>query len=131
MGTGGGGAVAGRGARLGGRPAVVAASFGRLGSGKALVLQPASGGVLMAEPFSAVPTLFRVISGDRWWWGNCIWDALGILAALDRDGRVETSCGDCGQAMTVVVADGHVAAEPSVVQYVVPASRWWEDVVFT
>jgi hypothetical protein len=36
----------------------------------------------MANPFSAVPTPFLVRSGDRSWYGNCIWDALGIPAML-------------------------------------------------
>lgn len=112
-------------------PKAIAQGFERLAAGKALVLQPSSGEVLMAEPFSAVPTAFRVVSGDRWWWANCTWDALGVLAALKSDGRVETSCGDCGEALRVDVAEGQVQGPPSVVHYVVPAKRWWEDVVFT
>lgn len=54
------------------------AAYRRLAAGKALVLQK-SGEVLMAEPFSAVPTPFTVEVGTQWWWGNCIWDALGVL----------------------------------------------------
>ncbi|MEM7586715.1 MAG: organomercurial lyase [Acidobacteriota bacterium] len=105
-------------------------AFERLAEGKALVLQPASGEVLMAEPFSAVPTAFEVEVGDRSWWGNCIWDALGIPAALGRDGRVRTSCGDSGQAMELEVRDGELLPAEGVVHYAVPARRWWEDVVF-
>jgi hypothetical protein len=48
----------------------------------ALVLLPGSAYIWMAEPFSAVPTSFLVGSGERRWWGNCIWDALAILALL-------------------------------------------------
>ena len=51
----------------------------------ALVLLPGSLCIWMAEPFSAVPTSFLVRSGTRQWWGNCIWDALAILALIGTD----------------------------------------------
>ncbi len=108
----------------------LASSFERLADGKALVLQPASGEVLMAEPFSAVPTAFEVEVGGRRWWGNCIWDALGIPAALGEDARVRTSCGDCNEAMELEVRDGELLPAESVVHYAVPVHRWWEDVIF-
>lgn len=108
----------------------VGAAFERLADGKALVLQPASGEVLMAEPFSAVPTAFAVEAGDRSWWGNCIWDALGIPAMLARDARIRTSCGDCNEALELQVRDGELLPAPGVVHYSVPARRWWENVVF-
>ncbi len=109
----------------------VAAAFERLAGGKALVLQPESGEVLMAEPFSAVPTAFEVTIGDRTWWGNCVWDALGVLAMLGRDGDVRTSCGDCGEAMRLQVRGGELQPAPGVVHYALPAARWWDDIVFT
>ena len=36
----------------------------------------------MANPFSAVPTAYRVPPDGRWWYANCAWDAFGILSAL-------------------------------------------------
>ncbi len=110
--------------------AEVAAAFERLADGKALVLQSASREVLMAEPFSAVPTPFEVEVVGRRYWGNCIWDALGIPAMLARDAVVCTSCGDCGEAMELTVEDGRLLPAEGVVHYLVPARRWWEDVVF-
>jgi hypothetical protein len=85
----------------------------------------------MAEPFSAVPTPFVVQAGARRWWGNCVWDALGILAMLRADGQVLTSCGCCGRAMTLEVQDGALRDAPGVVHYAIPARDWWRDVVFT
>ncbi len=116
--------------RLGLAPEEVAAAFQRLGEGKALVLQPESVEVLMAEPFSAVPTSFEVEVAGRRWWGNCIWDALGIPAMLGRDARVRTSCGDCGEAMELAVEGGRLRGAEGVVHYLVLARKWWEDVVF-
>lgn len=116
--------------RLGASLERVAAGFKRLGEGKALVLQPDSGEVLMAEPFSAVPTAFEVESGTMRWWGNCIWDALGIPAMLGQDFRIHTSCGDCGEAMHLEVEGGKLLPASGLVHYSVPAHRWWQDVVF-
>ena len=60
-------------------PENVAASFQRLADGHILVLQRGTGEILMANPFSAVPTPCLVRAGDRSWYGNCIWDATGFL----------------------------------------------------
>jgi hypothetical protein len=110
--------------------AAVGESFERLAAARALVLDE-HGEILMAPPFSAVPTGFKVEAGSRSWWGNCIWDALGILVMLRRDGRVLASCGDCGRAMTLVVARGGLQPAEGLAHFAVPARRWWDDIVFT
>jgi hypothetical protein len=115
---------------LGLSQAAVAESFRRLAEKRVLALD-ANGEILMAPPFSAVPTGFLVESDARSWWGNCIWDALGILAMLRRDGRVLASCGDCGTAMTLEVTGGALEPAEGVAHFAVPARRWWEDIVFT
>ncbi len=46
--------------------------------------------IRMANPFSAVPTPYRVLAGGRWWYGNCAWDSFGICDALDVDGESST-----------------------------------------
>ena len=56
--------------------------------------------LLMANPFSAVPTAYRVRAGGRSWYANCAWDAFGICAALDSNGVIDTRCPDCGESMT-------------------------------
>lgn len=113
----------------------VAAAAKQLADAHMLVLQPGSGEVLMANPLSAVPTPFVVETSERArtrsWYGNCIWDALGVIAMLHTDGRVLTSCGCCGEGMTVNVKDGAVFSEPAgVVHFAIPARRWWDDIVF-
>lgn len=85
----------------------------------------------MANPFSAVPTPFQVEADGRSYWGNCVWDALGILAMLKRDGQVVTGCGDCNAAMTVTVRDGAVADSAGFAHFSVPAKHWWDNIVFT
>lgn len=106
----------------------VRASLRRMDEAHTLVLQPASE-ILMANPFSAVPTPFVAEVDGRRWFGNCIWDALGILATLHADGRVLTSCGASCEAMELSVRGGVLGGE-GVVHFAVPAFRWWDDIVF-
>jgi hypothetical protein len=108
----------------------VLASFRRLAVERIFVLQPDSGEILMAAPFSAVPTPFLVESDGLSAWGNCIWDALGIPAMLGRNARIVTSCGDCGAASTIEVRGGSVAGD-GLVHFAIPAREWWKDIVFT
>lgn len=109
----------------------VAASFRRLAAAHMLVLQTESGEILMAPPYSAVPTPFVVESAGRSYYANCVWDALGVPAMLRRDARVKTSCGCCGAALTLGVADGSLAEAQGVVHFALPARRWWDDIAFT
>jgi hypothetical protein len=108
----------------------VLASFRRLADGRVVVLQRDGGEILMANPFSAVPTPFVVEAGDLFTYGNCIWDALGIPAMLGRDAKITASCADCGTAAEVVVKDGQVLGE-GLVHFAIPAAKWWNDIVFT
>jgi hypothetical protein len=113
----------------------VGAAFNELATAHMLVLQPASGEILMANPLSAVPTPFVVEAGEgtgkRNWYGNCIWDALGVISMLHSDGRVLASCGCCGESMIVSVRHGKVAcAPPGIVHFALPARQWWNDIVF-
>ena len=109
----------------------VQSSFARLSDAHVLVLQE-SGEVLMANPFSAIPTLFVVEAAGRQYWGNCIWDSLGILAMLGQDGRVVTSCADCSESLMVEVRGGQlITGNVGVIHYAVPAARWWDNIRYT
>jgi hypothetical protein len=109
----------------------VRAGWRQLHDAHALVLNPATDEIRMANPFSAVPTAYRVRTDGRWWYANCAWDALGILAALAVDGRVESSCPDCGEPYAVEVHDRIVDRRDLLFHCLVPAARWWDDIVFT
>ncbi len=103
----------------------------RLHAAHALVLDASGSGIRMANPFSAVPTAHRVRARDRWWYANCAWDAFGICAALHTDGRIETSCADCGRPLTISVRDERPDDDTLLFHCLVPARRWWDDIVFT
>jgi hypothetical protein len=93
-----------------------------------LVLQP-SGEVLMANPFSGVPTAYVAQANERTYWGNCIWDALGIPCMLGADAAITTACPDCGEAMELTVRGGRLQPAEGIVHFAVPARKWWEDIV--
>ena len=108
----------------------VSKGWQRLHQAHALVLDGA-GEIRMANPFSAVPTPYRVNAHGRWWDGNCAWDAFGICAALGADGRIETNCADCGEELGVDVRGARPDDESLVFHCLVPAAGWWDDIVFT
>jgi hypothetical protein len=97
-----------------------------------IALIPGTSFVWLAHPFSAAAAPFRVTSGARRWDAICIWDALGILALVGADGRVETSCPDCGEPLAVEVKGSAVhGPADALAHYGVPARRWYEDVGYT
>jgi hypothetical protein len=112
-------------------PEDVQGGWRRLHDAHALVLNEAGTELRMANPFSAVPTAHRVRAGGRWWYANCAWDAFGVCAALHVDGRIETSCPDCGEPIAVGVRDRRPDDESLLFHCLVPAARWWEDIGFT
>ncbi|HUF37050.1 MAG TPA: organomercurial lyase [Anaerolineales bacterium] len=111
--------------------ASVRASFERLAAARVLVLQKDSREVLMANPFSAVPTSFAVILDGMLCYGNCIWDALGIPAMLGRDALIRSSCACCGDAMELSVSAGSLEPVDATIHFAVPVRRWWQDIVYT
>lgn len=116
---------------LGRTESEVRAALQHLAAGKVLILAPTSGNVWAANPFCAVPSPFRVNSNGRRYWGICIWDALGIAAALGADAVIEASCGDCGDAMTLEVRGGRLVRGDGVVHFAIPAHHWWDNIGFT
>lgn len=105
-------------------------AYRRLADAHVLVLAPGTPYIWMANPFSALPTPFTVTTRGREWWGNCIWDALGILAMFDDDGSVKTSCPDCGDPIELEIREGELIAGDGVVHFSVPAANWWDDIGF-
>lgn len=110
----------------------IAATYDRLAANRVIVLRPGTRDVLMAAPLSALPTSHVVrVTGGRSHYGNCVWDALGVLAMLGVDGDVDTSCSDCSSRLRLTVRNRELEPSDAVVHFAVPAARWWEDIVFT
>lgn len=106
-------------------------SVKRLAASRILMLAPNDGRIWVAAPFCAVPSSFRVNSGGVNYFGICIWDALGIPAALHQDAVINTVCGDCGERMSLEISDGKLKRSEGVIHFAVPARNWWDNIGFT
>ncbi|MGH7554559.1 MAG: organomercurial lyase [Longimicrobiales bacterium] len=124
------------------QPAQIASALGRdeseikralreLADTKVLILAPNSDNIWAASPFCAVPSGFRVESGDKTYWGICIWDALGVAAALGTDAVISASCGDCGAPMRYTIQGDALVESDGLVHFAVPAWQWWDNIGFT
>ena len=109
----------------------VAEGWRRLHDAHGLVLHAGRDELRMLNPFSAVPTAYRVHADGRWWFGNCAWDAVGICAALHTNGVIRASCPDCGEDIDLAIKDGTPSDKSLLFHCLVPAASWWDDIVFT
>lgn len=89
------------------------------------------GEIRMALPFAAEPTNFRVTTTQGAWWANCAWDSLAVLAALHHDGHIRSTWADTGEPLELTVAHGELEPAEGYISFPLPASRWWDDIVFT
>ncbi len=106
-------------------------SLRRLAAARVLILAPGTANIWAANPFCATPSSFRVEALGRTYWGICIWDALGIPAALHADATVTARCGDCHQDLVLEVRGDALAPAGGIVHFGVPAARWWDNIAFT
>lgn len=103
-------------------------SLRRLHDAHVLVLAGGSPYIWMANPLSAIPTPFQVEARGRSWFGNCIWDGLGVVSMLGGTGTVRTWCPDCRDRLSVEVRDHALSSGDGVGHFAIPAAKWWEDV---
>ncbi len=89
------------------------------------------GEIRMALPFATEPTGFRVTTDQGAWSANCAWDSLAILAALHRDGLIQSTWSDTGAPVELNIDAGQLTSTDGYISFAVPASRWWEDIVLT
>jgi hypothetical protein len=115
----------------------VTSALDRLADAHVLVLQPGSHEILMAMPFSAVPTSFDVTWDECRTYANCAWDALGVPAMTRRPAVIRAACACCGHGIRLEVDEGSVRAGgeapagEAVIHFALPVREWWRDVVYT
>ena len=101
-----------------------------LADSRVLVLDE-HGEVLMAHPFSAVPTPYRVETPLGDYWANCAWDAIAIPLLLGTDGRTPTRCPGSGARFDLALTQDRAGPREAVVRFAVPVSAFWDDIGFT
>lgn len=117
---------------LGSPIAAVEVTFLRLAGKRLLVLEPGTTSrIRMAPPFSGVETGFLVRVGAKAYYANCVWDALGIPAALHSDARIAASDGHTGEPLELEVRNHRALARPCAIHFAVPAAHWWDNIVYT
>jgi hypothetical protein len=112
-------------------PDAVRHAYTRLRANRVLFLEPDGVTIRMAHPFSGVPTQHQVMVDGIHYYANCAWDALGIPAALHRPGVVRSRCEQSLEPLILSIRE--TGPEPSTWLFhcLVPAAKWWDDLVFT
>lgn len=74
-----------------------------------LRLVPGTQRILMAFPFSAVATPFRVfVPGGRAYFANCAWDGVAFHAMLGQGIRIASYCHHCAEPIAVELSAGRL-----------------------
>ena len=96
--------------------------------------------VRMANPFSGIPTDFKVHANGKTYYANCAWDMLGIPAALHTDAVIEAVCTESNEPVQFEIRDGQIMKSRSeakwtnydlLIHFSLPFARWYDDLVFT
>jgi len=109
----------------------VVASFQSLRAQRLLLLENDGRSIRMAPPFSGVPTQHLVEADGIGYFANCAWDALGVPAALRKPGRVHSRCEESGEPLDLPVGLEGPESSDWLFHCLVPAAKWWDDLVFT
>jgi hypothetical protein len=103
----------------------------------AFFLEPGTLNIRMANPFSGVPTDFKVYANGKTYFANCAWDMLGIPAALHCDAVIDAVFTESKDSIQLEIRDGQLSAPAAVpggdllVHFPLPFARWYDDLVFT
>jgi hypothetical protein len=87
--------------------------------------------IRMANPFSGVPTDFKVHADGKTYYANCAWDMLGIPAALHTDAVIEAVCTEGNESVQIEIKDKTITNNQLLVHFPLPFARWYDDLVFT
>ena len=112
-------------ADTGSPPELPREALDELAAAHAVVLDD-TGGIAFANPFATAPAAFTVTTGNRTFAAVCPWDALGILALLETDGRATDA-----EGLSLEIQGGQLAATSIVFHVLVPPARWYEDLGYT
>src|SRR5437879_369366 len=98
-----------------------------------LSLVPGTQRILMAHPFSAITTPFKVTIGSKTYYANCAWDSVAFHVMLSQDIRVDSFCHHCAKPIKISLDHGKASSEPPdpLVFLSMPASKWWDNIVNT
>ena len=115
--------------------AVSEETLDRLDAAHHLKLVPGTHRILMAFPFSAIATPYRVVlTNGREYFANCAWDAVAFHVMLNAPIRVESYCHHCTRAVQFDLKEygpSSSSHDLPVIYLGLPAADWWKDIVRT
>ena len=117
--------------RVGSNIESVLNAYQRLRAQRLLVLEEDGSSIRMAPPFSGVPTQHIVEADGVQYFANCAWDALGVPAALHKPGKIYSRCEQSGEPFHLNVGLRGPETSDWLFHCLVPAAKWWDDIVFT
>jgi len=97
----------------------------------AFFLEPETLTIRMANPFSAIPTDFKVHANGKTYYANCAWDMLGIPIVLKCDAVIGTKFTESNDPIQLEVKDGQITNHQLLIHFPLPFSRWYDDLTFT
>jgi hypothetical protein len=105
-----------------------------LASARHLALVHGTARVLMAFPYSAIATPFRVKAKGKSYFANCAWDAIAFHELLKTDVDIDSNCHHCAAPIRIELRGGQATrVEPAetLVYLALKPSDWWEDIITT
>ena len=117
--------------RVGSNIESVLNAYQRLRAQRLLVLEEDGSSIRMAPPFSGVPTQHIVEADGIQYSANCAWDALGVPAALHKPCTIHSRCEQSGEPFLLTVKIEGPEPSDWLFHCLVPAAKWWDDIVFT
>ena len=89
--------------------------------------------IRMANPFSGIPTDFKVHANGKTYFANCAWDMLGIPAALHCDAVIDAVCTESNETVILQIENGNLLStnDDLRIHFPIPFARWYDDLVFT
>jgi hypothetical protein len=110
------------------------ATLRELADARHIALVKGTARILMAFPFSAIATPFRVAAGGRSYFANCAWDAIAFHEMLGTDVDIDSFCHHCALPIRVEMRGGrarHVEPGAAIIYLARKPTHWWEDIITT
>jgi hypothetical protein len=105
--------------------------YRELNNRHAFFLEPETLTIRMANPFSGIPSDFRVHANGRTYFANCAWDMLGIPAAIHCDAVIDAVCTESNETVQLDIRNGKVTESDLLIHFPLPFTRWYDDLIFT
>jgi hypothetical protein len=99
-----------------------------------LLLLPGTQRILMANPFSNLPTPFRVATETKRYYANCAWDAIALHVLLEKDVRISSFCHHCAAPIEFRLSQGQRVKDEGkdlLVFLGTPVAKWYDNLVVT